>query len=32
MGHLRDAMMGMYYQGGVELDPDTMTYEELLQL
>lgn len=25
-------MMGVHYQGGVDIDPDNMTYEELLQL
>jgi hypothetical protein len=25
-------IIGMRYQNGVEIDPDNMTYEELLQL
>jgi hypothetical protein len=24
--------MAMHYQGGIDIDPDNMTYEELLQL
>ena len=32
LDNMRHMMMGMYYQGGVEIDPDNMTYEELLQL
>lgn len=32
MGYFRSMMMAMYYQGGQEIDPDNMTYEELLQL
>ena len=29
---LRNMVMGMHYQGGVDIDPDNMTYQELLQL
>lgn len=29
---LQNMMMGMHYQGGLDIDPDKMTYEELLQL
>ena len=25
-------MMGIHYQGGLDINPDEMTYEELLQL
>lgn len=30
--YLRDMIMGMRYQNGMDIDPDAMTYEELLQL
>jgi len=26
LANLRNMMMGMYYQGGQEIDPDNMTY------
>jgi hypothetical protein len=29
---MQDMMMGMHYQGGLDINPDNMTYEELLQL
>jgi hypothetical protein len=32
MEYLRNLIIGMRYQNGVEIDPDNMTYEELLQL
>lgn len=32
MEHLRNMIISMRYQNGVEIDPDNMTYEELLQL
>lgn len=32
MEYLKNMMMGMQYQGGIDIDPDNMTYEELLQL
>jgi hypothetical protein len=32
MDYLKNMVMGMHYQGGIEIDPDNMTYEELLQL
>lgn len=32
MEYLRNMMMAMHYQGGMDIDPDNMTYEELLQL
>jgi len=27
MEYLRDMMMAMHYQGGMDIDPDNMTYE-----
>ena len=30
--YIREMMMGMQYQGGIDINPDNMTYEELLQL
>lgn len=27
MEYLKDMMIGMHYQGGVDIDPDNMTYE-----
>lgn len=32
MEYLRNLVMSMRYQNGIEIDPDNMTYEELLQL
>jgi hypothetical protein len=32
MTYLRDMVIGMRYQNGMDIDPDNMTYEELLQL
>ena len=32
MEYLRNMIMGMRYQNGQEIDPDKMTYEELLEL
>jgi len=32
MEYLRNMVMGMRYQNGVEIDTDNMTYEELLEL
>ena len=32
MEYLRNMLMSVRYQNGIELDPDNMTYEELLQL
>ena len=32
MEYLRNMVMGMRYQNGIEIDTDNMTYEELLQL
>ena len=32
MTYLRDMVMGMRYQNGMDIDPDNMTYQELLQL
>ena len=32
MQYLRNMIMGMRYQNGMEIDTDNMTYEELLQL
>lgn len=32
MEYLRNMMMAVHYQGGMDIDPDNMTYEELLQL
>ena len=32
MEYLRNMIMGMRYQNGQEIDPDNMTYEELLDL
>lgn len=32
MEYLRNMMMAMHYQAGMDIDPDNMTYEELLQL
>lgn len=32
MDYLRNIIIAMRYQNGVEIDPDNMTYEELLQL
>lgn len=29
---MRNMIMAMHYQGGIDIDPDNMTYEELLQL
>ena len=29
---LREMMMAVHYQGGVDINPDNMSYEELLQL
>ena len=30
--NLKDMILSLRYQNGVEIDPDAMTYEELLQL
>ena len=30
--NLKNMILSLRYQNGVEIDPDTMTYEELLQL
>ena len=30
--YLRDMIISMRYQNGVDIDPDQMTYEELLEL
>lgn len=32
MEYFRDMIISMRYQNGVDIDPDRMTYEELLQL
>lgn len=32
MEYLRNMVMAMRYQNGIEIDPDAMTYEELLEL
>ena len=32
MEYLRNMMMGMRYQNGLEIDTDNMTYEQLLEL
>lgn len=32
MEYFRDMVIGMRYQNGMDIDPDNMTYEELLQL
>jgi hypothetical protein len=32
MGYLRNMIIGMKYQDGMEVDIDNMTYEELLEL
>ncbi len=32
MEYLRNMVMGMRYQNGIEIDTDNMTYEELLEL
>jgi hypothetical protein len=32
MEYLKNMMIAMHYQGGMDIDPDNMTYEELLQL
>ena len=32
MEYLRNMMIGMRYQNGVEIDTDNMTYEQLLEL
>jgi hypothetical protein len=32
VGQLQEMMMAMHYQGGLDINPDNMTYEELLQL
>lgn len=32
MEYLRNMIVGMKYQNGIEIDLDNMTYEELLEL
>lgn len=32
MEYLRNMIMAMRFQNGVDIDPDQMTYEELLEL
>ena len=32
LDNLRDMVISMRYQNGVDINPDEMTYEELLQL
>ena len=32
MEYLKNMVLGMRYQSGMEIDVDNMTYEELLQL
>lgn len=32
MEYLRNMVMGMRYQNGVQIDTDNMTYQELLEL
>lgn len=32
MEYLRNMIIGMKYQNGMDIDPDTMTYEQLLEL
>ena len=32
MEYLRNMVMGMRYQNGIEIDTDNMTYEQLLEL
>jgi len=32
MEYLRNMVIGMRYQNGIEIDTDNMTYEELLEL
>jgi hypothetical protein len=32
MDYLKNMVLGLRYQNGVDIDPDNMTYEELLQL
>lgn len=32
MEYLRNMVMAMRYQNGIEIDPDAMTYEQLLEL
>ena len=32
MEYLRNMLISMRYQNGIDIDPDNMSYEELLQL